>query len=233
MKANADGPEAEAITTIRSRDANCYLVAAGGGFVLVDTGYPTERATLLDALQAAGCGPDELRLVVLTHGDIDHAGNCAYLQQVYGVPIAMHPADAVLVEEGIQPKKECPSPFIRVLLGMAALLQRGVSMEDFERFKPDIHVDEGFVLSEWGLDARVVHTPGHTSGSICVVTSDGALFSGDTLMNARKRLIVSGWAEDHEELGSSIELLMTLPVDIVYPGHLKPFGMEEFRRKNR
>jgi glyoxylase-like metal-dependent hydrolase (beta-lactamase superfamily II) len=233
MTVEPDEPETGMIRTIRTSDANCYLVAAGGGFVLVDTGYPTERVALLEALQAAGCGPDDLRLVILTHGDIDHAGNCAYLQQVYGVPVAMHPADAGLVEEGIQSKKECRSLLIRVVLGLAALFHRGVSMEDFARFKPDILVDDGLALSEWGLDARAIHAPGHTKGSICVLTADGALFSGDTLMNARKRFIISGWAEDHEELGSSIELLMTLPVDTVYPGHLTPFLMEDFLRKNR
>jgi glyoxylase-like metal-dependent hydrolase (beta-lactamase superfamily II) len=221
------------IKTIRSSDANCFLVQTDAGFFLVDTGYPTERDALVEALESAGCQPGSLNLVLLTHGDIDHAGNCAYLQQAYDTKIAMHPTDVTLVENGTEPKKKCRSLFIKIILGLAALSHRNVSMADFERFQPDILVEEGTDLSDYGFAARVLHTPGHTKGSISILTADGDLFAGDTLMNARMNFILSGWAENHDELKSSVEQLMTLPVGTVYPGHLKPFSMEQFIKKNR
>jgi hypothetical protein len=52
-------------------------------------------------------------------------------------------------------------------------------------------------------------------------------------MNARKQFILSGWAQDHDALKSSVERLMTVPVRTVYPGHLKPFPMEQFLKKSR
>jgi hypothetical protein len=52
-------------------------------------------------------------------------------------------------------------------------------------------------------------------------------------MNAKKKFILSGWAENHGALKSSIERLMTLSIRTVYPGHLKPFPMEQFLKKNR
>ena len=220
------------ITTIRTSDANCYLVRTKSGLFLIDTGYPTARGALVEALEGAGCQPGDLRLVLLTHGDIDHAGSCAYLQQVYRAKIAMHSGDAALAEQGIAPHKECRSLFITIFLGLASLSHRGLGMADFERFTPDILVDEGTDLSPFGLDAQVLHTPGHTKGSISLLTAGGDLFSGDTLMNAKQSFIVSGWAEDHDELASSIRRLMTLPIRIVYPGHLKPFPMEQFMKKN-
>jgi glyoxylase-like metal-dependent hydrolase (beta-lactamase superfamily II) len=229
----AQGPTATEITPIRSSDANCYLVRAGSGFVLIDTGYPTERQALLDALQVAGCRAGDLRLVLLTHGDIDHAGSCAYLQRVYNAKVDMHAGDAPLVQDGTMPERECRSLLIKTVLSLASLFHRNVGMEGFERFAPDILVDEEFDLSPYGFDARIIHAPGHTEGSICVLTSDGALFSGDTPMNARKRFIVSGWAGDHEALGASVDRLMTLPICTVYPGHLKPFQMAQFLKKNR
>jgi glyoxylase-like metal-dependent hydrolase (beta-lactamase superfamily II) len=144
----------------------------------------------------------------------------------------MHPGDAALVEQGIAPHKECRSLFIKIFLGLASLSHRGLSMDDFQRFQPDILVDEGADLAAYGLDAQVLHTPGHTTGSIAILTADGDLFAGDTLMNAKKSFIVSGWAQDHDELASSIERLMALPIRTVYPGHLKPFPMAQFLKKN-
>ena len=53
----------------RMYQVSCYLVRAGTGFVLIDTGLATRRAELRRALEAAGCRPGDLRLIVLTHGD--------------------------------------------------------------------------------------------------------------------------------------------------------------------
>jgi glyoxylase-like metal-dependent hydrolase (beta-lactamase superfamily II) len=221
------------ITAIRTSDANCYLVRTGVGFFLIDTGYPNTRDTLMEALENTGCMPGDLQLVVLTHGDIDHAGSCAYLQRVYGARVAMHPGDVALVENGEEPKKECRSLLIKIVMGLASLSHRDLSMDDFERFKPDILVGDGTDLSKYGFEARILHTHGHTTGSISILTGDGDLFSGDTLMNAKKRFIVSGWAQDHDALRSSVERLMTVPIRNVYPGHLKPFPMEQVLKKNR
>ncbi len=60
---------------------NAYLVKAGEGFILIDTGVPQQWARLEAVLLAAGCLPDKLKLVIITHGDIDHTGNGARLQQ--------------------------------------------------------------------------------------------------------------------------------------------------------
>jgi len=221
------------IRTIKVSDANSYLLRTAAGYFLVDTGYPSTRDVLERKLIGAGCRPGDLQLIVLTHGDIDHSGNCAYLREKYGCQIAMHAGDVTLVENGVESNKECRSLFIKIVLGLAALFHRDVNMADFERFTPDILVDEGFDLSEYGFDAQVLHLPGHTKGSIGILTADGDLFVGDTLMNAKKKFILSGWAENHDALKSSVERLMRLRIRTVYPGHLKPFPMAQFLTKNR
>jgi glyoxylase-like metal-dependent hydrolase (beta-lactamase superfamily II) len=218
---------------IRTTDANCYLVETNAGFVLIDTGYPTTRVELTEALDTAGCKPGSLKLVVVTHGDIDHAGCCAYLQRAYNAKIAMHPGDADLVESGQESDKTCPSLLVKMVLWFAALSHRDVSMADFETFKPDVFVEEGTDFSEYGFGARVLPTPGHTKGSISILTAEGDLFSGDTLMNVKKGFLLSGWAEDDDQLRASVERLMAMEVGAVYPGHLKPFPMEVFLTRNR
>jgi hydroxyacylglutathione hydrolase len=225
-------PHPSQITTIRSSDANCYLIGGQTGYVLIDSGYSTTRAALMENLARAGCTAGLLKLVILTHGDIDHAGNAAYLQRAYGVPIAMHPADVRLVEDGLEPNKTCRSIVLKVMLALAALSHRDVSMATFERFTPDILLGEDADLTPFGLDAQVLYLPGHTAGSIGILTAAGDLFAGDTLMNAPRRLILSGWAEDHGQLERSVERLMETHMRTVYPGHLKPFSMDVFRKRN-
>lgn len=63
---------------------NCYLVRAGDGFILIDTGRFSKRRFVEDELEQAGCQPGKLRLIVLTHGDFDHCGNAAYLRTEFG-----------------------------------------------------------------------------------------------------------------------------------------------------
>ena len=86
---------------------NCYLAKGENGFVLFDTGghlvtdkvFTNRHERLLRELDAAGCRPGNLKLIVLTHGDSDHAGNAAYLRERFHTKIAMHAGDRTLVEE--------------------------------------------------------------------------------------------------------------------------------------
>src|SRR5512141_2121104 len=88
------------ITTINLTGVNCYLLKTAAGFVLIDTGYSNKRAQLEKSLSQAGCPPAELKLVILTHGDSDHTANANYLRTKFGAKIAIHVADAGMIERG-------------------------------------------------------------------------------------------------------------------------------------
>jgi glyoxylase-like metal-dependent hydrolase (beta-lactamase superfamily II) len=102
---------------------------------------------------------------------------------------------------------------------------------NLSRFKPDIFLQDGQGLHEYGLNARVVHIPGHTKGSIAILTDQGDLFSGDTLVNMRKPQAAT-IIENEDELKKSIEKLQTLNIRKVYPGHGRPFLMESLGQAN-
>ena len=67
---------------------------------MIDTGFAITRSKLEKAFEQEGIKPDDIKLVIITHGDIDHIGNCAYLQKKYGLKIAVHEADAGLCRTG-------------------------------------------------------------------------------------------------------------------------------------
>ena len=101
-----------------------------------------------------------------------------------------------------------------------------------ERFRPDLCLDDGSDLSEYGFDAKVLAIPGHSRGSIGILTAGGDLFCGDLLDNTGKPALNS-IMDDLSAANASVEKLKSLRINTIYPGHGKPFPMELFMGNNR
>ena len=202
-------------------EVNCYLVKTPSGFILIDTGLPKRRDDLVMELETAGCMPGDLDLIIVTNGHLDHNGNTAYLRERYGAKIAVHAGDSVMTESGdmFRGVKGFAVAFIKALLPL-------MGMSRYDSFSPDIILEEGRDLSEFGFDARVLHVPGHSKGSIGVLTTGGDLFCGDLLVNTKKPA-KNTLLDNSEELDASVERLKGLEIETVYPGHGKPFKMEQ------
>lgn len=201
---------------------NCYLIKTEPGYVLIDTGCSNKRAELEKELENAGCRHGLLKLIILTHGDFDHTGNAACLREKYGTKIALHRDDSGMVEHRDIFWNRKKGNFL--FRSIASILFRfGKS----HQFKPDVYLDDGHDLSAYGLGARVVHIPGHSKGSIGVLTAGGELFCGDLIENGRKPKLNS-IMDDLAAAKSSVEKLRCLGTNTVYPGHGKPFPMELF-----
>jgi len=211
------------ITAIPLGFVNAYLIKTDTGFVLIDTGMGLRRAALEKALAGAGCGPGDLRLIVVTHADADHTGNCAYLREKYGAQVALHPNEAAMAAGGNMLASRRPEQTVLTRLLMR-LLSLVFALKPSDRFRADVILTGGENLSSWGLDAKVLHLPGHSTGSIGVLTAAGDLFCGDLINNYGKPQlhIVDDWATAR----ASLEKLKGCDIKTVYPGHGKPFAME-------
>ena len=187
--------------------ANAYLIKVANGFVLVDTGFVWSWK--------------RLRLVVLTHGDVDHAGNAARLRRGYRAAIAVHRGDLPAVERGVIPRRASVGLLAKAvgLLGrIIVALRRGA----FETFVSDLVLEDGQSLDEHGLAAKIIHIPGHTKGSIAILTADGSPYSGDTLFNMKHPPL---FVENLDEFKASLAKLRSIQEQVtrVYPGHGKSF----------
>jgi hydroxyacylglutathione hydrolase len=202
--------------------ANSYLLKTETGFFLIDTGLKKKRTQLEKELLEAGCRRGDLRLIIITHGHLDHVGNAAYLKDRYDSKIAIHSGDSKMVETG--------DMFVDagggIMIGLVGALMKILGLSDYERFTPDIYLEDGQDLSPYGLDAKVIHTPGHSNGSISVLTAEGDLFCGD-LFNNDGKPVKATLVQDPQQLDASVENVRTLGVGTVYPGHGKPFRMEQ------
>ena len=218
------------IRTISLNGTNCYLVKTDSGFILIDTGFPFQRSSLEKELDRLGCRPGNLKLIVITHGDIDHTGNCAYLREKYQVKIAMHTGDTEMcMGDGItRDRGKMPADFPLLLLILWLMkgfvrftFRRLLWGKPFERFEPDILLEEDHSLAEYGFDAKILYTPGHSKGSISIFNEDRDLICGDLLGVVWGRLLKS-----IEEGG--LERLKAIKIRTVYPGHGKSFSMGQF-----
>jgi glyoxylase-like metal-dependent hydrolase (beta-lactamase superfamily II) len=212
---------------------NSYLCKTAEGFVLIDTGghlsrdkqFVNRREKLENELKKAGCEPGSLKLVVLTHGDSDHTANAAYIREKYKAMIAMHAGDAEMAKAPTPERMmenfrfrmlryRLMSPFVKKLVTRVIAKQ----LSDFECFDPDILLEDGSSLLGYGLDARVIHLPGHTDGSIGILLNDGSLISGDTYTCSGK-LLPAPNAKDFAALDRSIGRLKGMNIKKIYPGH--------------
>jgi len=212
----------------RMGSVNCYLVKTNTGCILVDTGSSNKCRELERKLEQSGCNSGNLHLIILTHGDFDHTGNAAYIKKKHNAKIAMHPEDSQMVERGDMFLNRKKGNFFQSWI-VKTLFGFGKS----QRFKPDLEITDGFDLTEYGLKAKVIHIPGHSKGSIGILTADGKLICGDLLENTDKidNPKINSLMDDLETANRSIEILKNLTVDMVYPGHGRPFTMNSFLTK--
>jgi hydroxyacylglutathione hydrolase len=231
------------IIRIDLKGVNCYLGKAGDNYILFDTGghmifdkpYTDRCETLVCELERLGCKPGNIKLIILTHGDIDHVANANFIKEKYQTKIAMHVGDLPLVEnltiEKMLGSFKLRSIILKIIFQIFKKPIKKISckiLSDFKPYKPDILIDEGDSLLEFGFNAKILHIPGHTEGSIGVLTEDGDLIAGDILVNIKRPSIALN-AADFKLLAESVKRLKTMSINIIYPGHGLPFTMNDLR----
>lgn len=177
---------------------------------LIDTGYAGSTPAIERALAGIGHELEDIGRVVCTHGHPDHAGSARALAD-RGIEVFIHPADADRMRIGWGSALRHPSRG-RVFAAMTPPL---------ERFTP---LADGDVLPMLG-GVTVIHTPGHTPGSVCLYGArDRVLFVGDALQRRSGKIgFASGlYSDDRRAAERAVKRLAELDVDVVVFSHYPP-----------
>ncbi|MGV9348677.1 MBL fold metallo-hydrolase [Streptomyces spiralis] len=112
--------------------------------------------------------------MVVTHGHVDNFGAAAELSRLTGAPIAGHIADFSICRAG-----GASAPYLPIGLFGRLFVRSARARETTEPFEPDLLIRGATRLSDLGVEARIMPTPGHTAGSVSVLTDHGDLVAGD------------------------------------------------------
>ncbi|MFJ1705921.1 MBL fold metallo-hydrolase [Kitasatospora sp. NPDC088346] len=166
------------IPVLGRHTVNAYLLL-GRRPVVVDAGTPGSGRRIHRQIAAHGVDPADVALIVITHGHIDHFGSAAELSRLTGAPVAGHVADLGPFRTGRVREPYLPTgPMGRLLARNRKLHVRAEPLE------PGVLLRGATDLAEYGVAARVMPTPGHTAGSVSVLTDEGDLVAGDLIANS-------------------------------------------------
>ncbi len=200
------------------RGANAFLIR-GEELTLIDTGMPGDEKRILGFIQGIGSSPSKLTRILLTHYHWDHIGSAAELKRKALAKILAHPED----KHYINGEKPQPQPS---LLNPLGLLVRAITA--FYKTEP-VEVD-GLLADSQEIDAppeklKVIHTPGHTPGSICFyLPGPKLLFLGDAVNHRLNRLSLPPklFTTNPAQARESVKNLLRFDFEILCFGHGNP-----------
>jgi hydroxyacylglutathione hydrolase len=208
---------------------SCYLIC-GKDIVLVDSGMPHKLKLFKKELLKLKINPVQIKLIVLTHSHFDHCGSASDIRHLTGAKIAIHESerdcvehDKVLIPKGVNIVGKITKPLI---------FSFKIS---FPKFTPDILLNnKPYSLADYGIDGYIMHTPGHTIGSISVILNSGEAFVGCMAHNGFPFRLKPGlpiYAQDVNAIKENWKILIDKGVTKVFPGHGKSFSIEIIKKQ--
>lgn len=199
--------------------SNAFLVEYEGNAMLIDASTSSRSKELVKFLTKR-IKPNQLKLIVLTHTHYDHVGGLTDVKKEFPkAEIVVHQTEAGNLRKGEGDIPKGNSLISCVTSWGGNLLKKYSSFSHYPKIDPDIYVNEKLNLEKYGFPKTyVLHTPGHSKGSMSVIVNNTTAFVGDA-MNYN-------WSSVYNPLADDVSLnvkqwikLLELGVEEFYPGH--------------
>lgn len=196
-------------------NANSYIVVENdGSLTLIDSGMPKDGKKILDYVKSGmSKNASDVKTIVLTHSHVDHVRGAAALKNATGAKIVIHQLDADYLSG--KKKMIAPKGAIGFIFGMVSPLM------SFTPVEADQKLNEGDMAGS----LTVIHTPGHTPGSISLYNQERkVIFVGDTIRYANGKIEgpPAAFTQDVEQAAKSVEKISGYDFDVMLSGHGEP-----------
>ena len=211
------------IHQLKLRISNAYLIL-GEQPILVDTGAPNDIETIRSKLNAFGVKFSDIALIIHTHVHSDHMGSTAQIVAEANCPIAYHPSDQGIIQRSHNGK-------LKGIGLRGRIMSQFLSDVTFKSLNADIELYDNMTLNNYGVDATILSTPGHTPGSVSIIALNGDAIIGDVIMGG----FVGGnlfpnkpnyhyFAEDVHQTMNSLDLILSKTSATLFVGHGGPLS---------
>lgn len=208
-------PGGYTIIRILSGRSNVFLLTNGEKNILIDTGLQFKWNKLEKRLKHLNV--NLIDYLILTHTHYDHAGNSKSIKEKYKAQIIVHRNEAALLTSGENILPNGTNPITRLIIRLFA--KRFLSIAKYEPCQYDYLVDSALDLGNFGFNAYIMHTPGHTIGSMSIIIDDYVAIVGDTMFGIFKWSVFPPYANNITQMIDSWGKLLKTSCLVFIPGH--------------
>jgi hydroxyacylglutathione hydrolase len=203
------------VSCVLSGRSNVFLLTGSGKNILID-GSPGNKWTRLES-SLKKLNINKLDYMILTHTHYDHAENAARIQNRFGAAVIVNQREGRYLQKG-----ENIIPHGTIFLTRLLVEKFGrifLTRMNYEPCQPDILVDQYFDMREMGINAYIIHTPGHSPGSQSIIVDDEIALTGDAMFGIFPRSVFPPFADREDELIKSWGKLIETGCNIFLPSH--------------
>lgn len=196
--------------------SNSFLISSGNQFIIVDTGPQKSWEKLKRNIDNL-VGENQISCLILTHTHYDHSENAAELKKSYNTPIIVHQNEAEYLNRGDSPLPKGSTNIMKFLMNLL-----GKKFNSKVKIPPasyDIMVDEKYDLSSYGFNGYILHTPGHSPGSMSIIIDDEIAIVGDSMFGVFYWSVYPPFADDIELMANSWKKILNTGCSRFLPGH--------------
>ena len=204
--------------------SNATLLVNGSNSIIVDTAVRGHLRQFKRMFGQAGLKPEDVKLIILTHTHNDHTGNLLPLVKLTGAKVMVHHNEFDNLKNGFTPIPTGQGFYTRIVTRLGKWMMPKFASP--KSFTADIINKDEFSLADYGIEAKVISTPGHSAGSQSVLIGN-QLISGDVFINLRNGVIFPHFAENPELLIRTWNRLYEMGIEIIYPGHGPRMNVEK------